>query len=158
VHVPAGVEEGQRLRVSGEGDAGQDGGPAGDLYVLVREAAHPTFARNGRDLESSLNVGLAEAALGAKKRVATLDGEEEVRVPPGSQPGQVITLKGRGLPGLRSHARGDLHLVLGIRVPERLNAEARDALMRYARAVGESVADDGDGHGLLGRVRSALKN
>jgi molecular chaperone DnaJ len=158
VHVPAGVEEGQRLRVSGEGDAGPEGGPPGDLYVHVRESPNSGFTRKGRDLEASLKVGLAEAALGAKKRVKTLDGEEEVRVPAGSQPGQVIALKGRGLPGLRTHGRGDLRLVVRVAVPERLSGEAREALLRYARAAGEEVADEGDGHGLLGRVRSALKN
>ncbi len=157
VHVPAGVEEGQRLRVAGEGDAGPDGGPPGDLYVHVRESPHPVFVRQGRDLESSLRVGLAEAALGAKKRVKTLEGEEEVRVPPASQPGQVILLKGRGLPGLRGHGRGDIRLVVRVTVPERLSGEAREALLRYARAAGEQVADDGD-HGLLGRVKSALKS
>ncbi len=157
VHVPPGVEEGQRLRVGGEGDAGPEGGPPGDLYVHVREAPHPAFVRKGRDLEAPLRVGLAEAALGAKKRVKTLEGEEEVRVPAGSQAGHVIALKGRGLPGLRGHGRGDLRLVVRLVVPEHLSAEAREALVRYARAMGEEVGDEGDGHGLLGRVKSALK-
>jgi molecular chaperone DnaJ len=156
VRVPPGVEEGQRLRVAGEGDVGQEGGPPGDLYVRVREAPHPEFVRRGRDLESRLRVGLAEAALGTRKRVRTLEGEEEVHVPAGSQPGQVIALKGRGLPGLRGHGRGDLRLVVELEVPQRLNPQARQALMDYARAVGERVDDEG-GHSLLGRVRGAFK-
>jgi molecular chaperone DnaJ len=157
VHIPAGVEEGQRLRVAGEGDAGPDGGPAGDLYVRIREAAHPEFRRHGRDLEAALKVGLAEAALGTRRRVHTLDGEEEVRVPAGSQHGQVITLKGHGLPGVRSHGRGDLHYVVRLEVPQRLSREARQALLQYARAMGEVVPEEEGDKTLIGRVRGAFK-
>jgi len=157
VHVPPGVEDGQRLRVTGEGDVGPDGGPPGDLYVRLREAPHPEFVRHGRDLESTVRLGLAEAALGARRRVRTLEGEEEVRLPAGVQPGQVVSLKGKGLPGLRAHARGDLRLVVQVEVPQRLSAEARQALLQYAHATGERVADEGDGHTILGRVKSAFK-
>lgn len=158
VHVPPGVEEGQRLRVAGEGDAGLEGGPAGDLYVRIHEAPNPKFVRQGRDLESTVRVGMAQAALGVTRKVETLDGEDEVRVPAGTQPGHVVVLKGRGLPGVRSHTRGDLHIVVQVEVPQRLSAEARQALLQYAKAAGEAVSDDGgDGHGILGRVKSALK-
>lgn len=157
VHIPPGVEEGQRLRVTGEGDAGAEGGPAGDLYVHIRETPNAQFVRHGRDIETRLRVGMAQAALGAARRVETLDGEEEVRVPPGTQPGHVVVLKGRGLPGVRAHGRGDLRVVIDVDVPQRLNAEARQALLHYAKATGEAVADDGEPGGILGRVKSAFK-
>lgn len=159
VDIPAGVREGQRVRLSGHGNAGFMGGPPGDLYLLVRERPHPRFRRDGADLEAPLKVGLAQAALGTHLEVPVLEGDKVVvRVPPGVQPGERITVKGQGLPTLRGHGRGDLHLVVVIDVPKKLPAGARSALEAYATAVGETVqGQDGEG-GILGKVRHAFKS
>lgn len=139
VHVPAGIEDGQRLRLSGEGEAGDRGGPAGDLYVDVAVAPHPQFHRDGQDIQSEVVVGLAQAALGAELEVETLDGKASVRVPPGTQPGDVLRLRGRGLVAVGGHSRGDHRLTVRVEVPRQLSAAERQALRQYATARGEHV-------------------
>lgn len=159
VDIPPGVREGQRVRVSGRGNAGSMGGPPGDLYLHIRERPHPVFRRRGADLTAVLKVGIAQAALGAKVKAPVLEGDQvEVRIPPGAQPGEIVTVKGEGLPNLRGHGRGDLHLVMEVEVPKKLTAQARAALEAYAQAVGESVLHSDGETGLLGKVRHALKN
>lgn len=159
VEIPPGVREGQRVRVSGHGNAGFLGGPSGDLYLLIRERPHPQFRRQGADLEAPLRIGIAQAALGAKVQVPVLEGDRaEVRVPAGAQVGDVLTVKGQGLPNLRGHGRGDLHLQIEVEIPKRLSGTARAALEAYAQATGEAVqASDGES-GLLGKVKHAFKN
>lgn len=142
LEVPAGVDDGMRLRLRGEGEPGRHGGPPGDLYVRVRIRPHPRFRREGDDIIDEVAVGISQAALGARLRVPTLDGEEELIIPPGTQPGQVIRLKGKGMPRLRQGGRGD-HLVrVRVEVPKRLSERERELLLELARLRGEPVVEE----------------
>jgi molecular chaperone DnaJ len=148
VQVPAGIEDGQRLRLAGEGEAGERGGPPGDLYVDVAVAPHPVFRREGRDVVSEVTVGIAQAALGADVEIDTLDGKVVLHVPEGTQPGDVLRLRGKGIPHGRE--RGDHRVVVRVEVPRQLSAAEREALRRYAEARGERV--DGGGRQAFRRV------
>ncbi len=135
VVVPAGVATGQKLRVAEKGDAPTGSGPAGDLFVIVHVADHPLFVRRGEDLVCDVPATFAELALGADLRVPTLDGATTIRVPPGTPPGRILRLGGRGLPRLGRSGRGDLHLQLALEVPEQLSADQRAALEAWSRAL-----------------------
>jgi molecular chaperone DnaJ len=134
--VPAGIESGQRIRVGGAGHAGEPGGPAGDLYVHVVVADDERFDRQGQDLVSVAEVPATRAMLGGTVKVATLDGEQDVEVPAGSQPGEQVTLRGLGLPGLRGGRRGDQRVVLDVFVPEKLDKDQRELASRLDEALG----------------------
>jgi molecular chaperone DnaJ len=138
--VPAGVDDGTQLRLQGRGHAGPRGGPPGDLYVFIHVAAHPDLERVGNDLVATARVGLAQAALGCTVAVPTLDGEQELAIPPGTQPGRVFTLRRGGIPYLNASGRGDLKVVVEVEVPTSLGSEEEKALRRYAEAKGEEVA------------------
>jgi molecular chaperone DnaJ len=126
VDIPAGIAEGQRIRVSGSGHAGEAGAPAGDLYVLVKVKPDERFVREGDDLITALDVSAPLAAVGASLQVPTLDGPAAIEIPPGTQPGEVLTVRGQGIPGLRRGRRGDLRVVVNVVVPRRLSAEQRE--------------------------------
>ena len=132
--IPAGIEDGMQLRVTGEGSSGVHGGPPGDLYVLVRIREHGVFARNGADLFCDLPVSFPQLALGADVEVPVLDGKETLTVPAGSQPHQVLRLRGKGMPHLRGRGRGDACYRLLLEVPQKLNAKQRDALEAFEAA------------------------
>lgn len=154
VTIPPGIDEGHQIRLSNEGEMGPRGGPAGSLYVAVHVAPHPTLKRDGTELYYEAEVGIAQAALGARILVPTVEGEEDVEVKAGTQPGTEIRLRGKGVPHLRRQgSRGDLHVIVDIAVPTRLSKAEREALHAYAEAAGEVVTDGG---GILGRVRDAL--
>ncbi len=154
VTIPAGIDEGHQIRLSNEGELGPRGGPAGSLYVAVHVAPHPSLKRDGTELYYEASVGIAQAALGTRILVPTVEGEEDVEVKAGTQPGTEIRLRGRGVPHLRrGGARGDLHVIVDIEVPTRLSKAEREALKTYADAAGEIVAD---GSGIFDRVRDAL--
>ena len=125
VRIPAGVTDGKRIRVPGQGESGAGGATAGDLYLRVRHAAHPDFHTEGADLYHELDLAPWEAVLGAELSVPTLDGPIKLRVPPGSEHGQQLRVRGRGLPVGKAGARGDFHAILQIQVPARLTAEER---------------------------------
>jgi molecular chaperone DnaJ len=126
IDVPAGVEEGMALRVRGHGlPARERGQPSGDLYVVVRAAPDPRFERHGFDLWRTETIAVADAALGTRVEVPTLEGVAEVTVPPGTQPDAVLRLRGKGLPELGGGRRGDLHVAIRVHVPESLGAEER---------------------------------
>lgn len=127
VDVPAGIEDGQRIRIQGAGHAGESGAQAGDLYVEVRVRQDERFERHGEHLVSKLEVSVTRAMLGGKINVPTLDGPHEVEVPKGAQPGEVVVLRGQGLPALRGRGRGDQHVVLDVKVPKKLNRKQRHA-------------------------------
>jgi molecular chaperone DnaJ len=152
-HVPAGVEEGTRLRLQGEGEAGMRGGERGDLYVDVRIAPHPVFDRRGRDLHCEASISIAQAALGDEIEVPTLDGPAPLTVPPGIQPGSVLTLRDKGLPGARG-GRGDLAVRVRVTVPESLTPEQAHLLLEFARLRGEQIK--GGRKTLLGKIRNRL--
>ena len=130
--LPAGIDSGQRVRVSGRGHAGALGGPAGDLYVLVNVEEDRRFERHGDDLITKLDVPFTDAALGGSLPVPTIEGEEEVEVSPGTQPGAILRLRERGLPSLRGRRRGDLHVVMNVLIPSNLDDDQRDLLRRFA--------------------------
>jgi molecular chaperone DnaJ len=157
VKIPAGVEDGMRIRHSGEGEAGPGGGPAGDLYVEVRERQHDVFEREGDDLHTKVTLPMTAAALGTTLTLTTLDGDEELDVKPGTQPGTVITLRARGIPHLRSSGRGDLHVHVDVRTPTNLDAEQFRLLRELAKARDEEHPDGtAGGGGLFGRLRDVL--
>ncbi|NJD28099.1 MAG: molecular chaperone DnaJ [Chloroflexi bacterium] len=154
VTIPAGIDEGHQIRLSNEGEVGRRGGPAGSLYVAVHVAPHPELKREGTELIYEANIGLAQAALGTTITVPTVEGEEDVEIRPGTQPGTEIRLRGRGVPYLRRGGqRGDLHVIVDVDVPSRLTKAQREALQAYAKATGEVV---NEGSGLLERVRDKL--
>jgi molecular chaperone DnaJ len=126
VRIPAGVEDGQRIRVKGRGGAGRGGGPPGDLYVVVHADRHPFFGRRGKDLTVTVPVTFPEAALGAKVAVPTLDGPVTVKVPAGSKSGKTLRVRGRGVPA--SSGVGDLLVMVDVAVPDRLSDEARKSV------------------------------
>ncbi len=127
VDVPAGIEDGQRIRIGGAGHAGEHGAPAGDLYVEVRIAPDERFERHGQQLVSVARIGVTRAMLGGRIQVPTLDGVREVEVPKGAQPGQHVVIRGAGLPALQGRKRGDQHVVLDVVVPQRLSRKQRAA-------------------------------
>jgi molecular chaperone DnaJ len=139
VKIPAGVQTGSKVRLSGQGAAGPRGGPPGDLYIETEVAEHPLVRREGDDLHIDLPVTVPEAILGAEVRVPTFQGEVTVKVPPGSQSGRRMRLKGRGVPSLKGGASGDLYLHLQVKVPEDASAEARAAAETLSRAYRDDV-------------------
>src|SRR5688572_10673641 len=154
VKVPAGVESGMRIRLTGEGEVGPGGGPAGDLYVEIHERPHPVFIREGDDLHCTVTLPMTAAALGTTVPLETLDGEESLDIAPGTQPDEVMTLRARGVPHLRASGRGDLHVHLRIEVPTKLDAKQEELLRDLARLRGEEhPASSGKGNGLFGRRR-----
>ncbi|MBZ5640645.1 MAG: molecular chaperone DnaJ, partial [Acidobacteriia bacterium] len=149
VRIPAGVDEGMHLRLSGEGEASPDDGPPGDLYVVVHVAAHPFFRRDGNHVRCEVVVGFAQAALGSKVTLLTLDGEDEFEIPPGTQSGTVFRLQGKGIPALEGGRRGDQYVSVLLRTPTRLTSEQRELFERLAKLEGEEAA----GRGLFHRVK-----
>jgi molecular chaperone DnaJ len=137
VDVPAGIADGQRIRLSGRGHAGTAGAPAGDLYVLVRVHPDERFVRDGQDLITVLDVAAPLAALGAELEVPTLDGTASVEVPAGAQPNDAITLRGRGMPALGRARKGDLRVVLNVVTPRRLSREQRELLEKLRDSLTE---------------------
>ena len=155
VEVPAGVNTGQTLRLTGRGAAGQRGGPAGDLFVHLRVRPHPTFTRDGDDLRADVKVSMAQAALGARLEFETLDGTEELPIPPGTQGGKQIRLRGRGVPHLQGRGRGDLLLQMVVETPTGLTKGQEELLRQLAAERGEDVAEAESG--LRSRLRGAFK-
>jgi molecular chaperone DnaJ len=128
VRIPAGVEDGGNVRIAGRGDAGLNGAPAGDAYLLIRVEPHPDFRRQGRDLYVDVPVGLTTAALGGSVLVPTLDGESTINIPEGTKSSQKFRLRGQGTPASKKHAAGDLYAVIQIHPPKRLNKRSRELL------------------------------
>ena len=164
VKVPAGVEDGMRLRLSGEGEVGPGGGPSGDLYVEIRERQHDLFTRDGDDLHCRVELPMTAAALGTEVTLDTLDGQEQLVIKAGTQSGSVQTLKARGVPHLnRSVGRGDLHIHLEVVTPARLDDRQEQLLRELARLRHEETPEitvsnpAHDGSGFFSRLRGAFK-
>jgi molecular chaperone DnaJ len=154
VDIPPGISDGQRIRLSGRGHAGERGGPAGDLYVVVRVREDERFLRDGSDLVTVVDVVAPRAALGTTVTVATLDGDREVDIPAGTQPGHIIELRGEGMPPLSRGRRGDLRVVVNVVVPRKLNREQRDLMERLSASLGEDAGRDDDS--MLGKLKRLL--
>jgi molecular chaperone DnaJ len=151
VKIPAGIEDGMQLRMSGEGAGGQAGGPAGDLYVVVRVREHELFARDGADLYCDLPVTYPQLVFGTELSVPVISGTATLKIPPGSQPNQVLKLRGRGMPRLRDRGHGDACYRLLLEVPHKLNAAQREALQAF------DAASKGQSGPLLGAFLERMK-
>ncbi len=136
VDVPAGIADGQRIRVSGRGHAGEHGGPPGDLYVQIRVREDSRFVRDGDDLVTAVDVAAPLAALGTTVNVPTVDGEVELEIPAGTQPHETLIVRGEGMPALRGRRTGDLRVVVNVVIPRRLNHKQRELLEELADSLG----------------------
>jgi molecular chaperone DnaJ len=156
--IPAGVEDGMRIRLTGHGEVGPGGGPSGDLYVEVHERPHPVFTRDGEDLHCRVTLPMTAAALGTTLNLKTLDGETDLDIRPGTQSGSVLTLRAQGAPRLRATGRGNQLVHVAVQTPTRLDAEQEKLLRELAALRGE---DQPESHreaqgGLFSRVRDAF--
>jgi molecular chaperone DnaJ len=146
VTIPAGIDEGHQIRLSNEGEVGPRGGPAGSLYVAVHVTPHPSLRREGTELAYDADISIVQAALGTRILVPTVEGEEEVEIKSGTQPGTEIRLRGRGVPHLRrAGTRGDLHVFVNVVVPGKLSKRQRELLTEYAAETGDPVAPNAGG-------------
>ncbi len=154
VEIPAGIADSQRIRVSGRGHAGEHGGPAGDLFVLVRVREDERFLRDGDDLVTVVDVPAPRAALGTTVQVPTLDGLRDLDIPAGTQPGATMTIRGAGMPPLRRGRRGDIRVVVNVAIPRRLNREQRRLLEELADAFDDDAFRSDES--MLAKLRRVL--
>ena len=145
VNIPAGIDDGQAVSLRGQGNAGKNGGPAGDLIVGVRIQPHPQFKRDGTTVLYEQKVSFAQAALGAELEIPTIDGKVKYDLPAGTQTGTTFRLRGKGIPGLHGRGRGDQFVTVRVTVPTTLNAEQKEALRAFAKAMGEEQGDQPKG-------------
>lgn len=152
ITIPAGVDNGTRLRVSNEGDAGRRGGPAGDLYVFLAVKDHSNFRRDGINVLSEIKISYLQAILGCRLLVKTVDGDTELTIPPGTQPGTVLTLENQGVPRLGNPvSRGDHLITIDVNIPTKVSSEERELLEQLAKIRGDRTGDGGFG-GFLGNL------
>jgi molecular chaperone DnaJ len=142
IKIPAGVETGSRLRVTGEGEAGVGGGPSGDLFVVIHVAEHESFERQGNNLYSAVPLTFAQAALGADVKVKTLDGEEDLKIPAGTQTGTIFRVRGHGMPNLGGRGKGDLFVAVTVVTPKSLTKEQRKLLEQLAEIEDIDFSDE----------------
>lgn len=154
VEVPAGVDTGNQIRLTGEGEPGSNGGPPGNLYFEVRVRPHKFFRRRDHDILLDLNVNIAQAALGAEVEIPTVDGQAELTIPAGTQPGQTLRMRGAGVPHLRGNGRGDQLVIINVEIPRRLDAEQRELLEQLAESMGSEVQPQP--RGFFDRLREGL--
>jgi molecular chaperone DnaJ len=154
VDVPAGIADGQRIRIAGRGHAGEAGGPPGDLYVQIRVREDPRFVRDGDDLVTVVDVSAPLAALGTTVRVPAVDDEVELEIPPGTQPHEVLIVRGKGMPALRGRRTGSLRVVVNVVVPKHLTREQRDLVERLADSMTEQNLRTDEG--VFGKLRRAF--
>ena len=157
VEVPAGIHDGQRIRVRGQGHAGYQGADAGNAFVVVRVRPDPRFVRDGDDLHAAVRISMTDAALGATVSVPTFAGDLELEVPSGTQPGEVRVLRGQGMPSVRGSRRGDLHVRIDVALPTKLTDDQRKLLEELREGIGPEAYESSDGDGFLSRLRSALR-
>lgn len=156
VKIPPGVDDGYRLRVSGEGEAGLRGGPAGDLYVYVTVRPHELFTRQGNDIYIEVPISFAQAALGAEIEVPTLDGTVKLKIPEGTQTGTTFRLRNKGVPYVRGYGRGDQHVRVKVVTPRNLTPKQREAIERLAEAFDEDIKKP-QGKSFFDKMRDALR-
>ena len=156
IQIPAGIEDGMRMRISGAGHAGEPGALPGDLYVMVRVKEDAALMRDGEDLIYRMKINFVEAALGMEASVPTLEGEQEVRIDPGTQSGATLRLRGEGMSRLRRRGRGDLKVVIDVMVPTRLSGEQRELLERFDAASGEDTYN-GSGGSFFDRLKGVFR-
>lgn len=154
VTVPSGVDNDMQLRLSGKGEPGTGGGPAGNLYVTMRVEPHSDFQRQGEDIISTHFISFPQACLGAPIKVDTVDGQEDFEIPPGTPSGKVFTLSGRGVPSVRGQRRGDHHIQVVVAVPKTLSAEEEELIRKLARLQDAAVREKGFWRDLMSRLKS----
>jgi len=154
VDVPAGIEDGMQLRVPGRGEAGPKGGVAGDLYVQLRVKAMKGFERQGDDMILTIDVPFSQATLGTSLKIDSFDGKVELELPPGTQPGDTLVVKGAGVSHLNRGGRGDLLVQINVKVPTNLSSEEDQLIRKFAALRGEDVAEQ---HGFMGKIRNAFR-
>jgi molecular chaperone DnaJ len=158
IDIPAGIADGQRVRLTGSGHSGDRGGPPGDLYVIVAVAEDERFVRDGADLVSVVDVAAPDAALGATVVVPTLDGDEEIDVEAGTQPGTIVTLRGHGMPQIgRAGRRGDQRVVLNVVIPRNLDERQRELLTELAGTITDDNLHETRRESIVDKVRRALR-
>jgi len=157
VDVPAGIADEQRIRLAGRGHAGERGGPPGDLYVLVRVGGDERFLRDGNDLVTVVDIPAPAAALGATLSVPTLDGEERIEVAPGTQPGAVVTLRGRGMPTIGRGRRGDQRVVLTVVIPRKLSGRQRELLEELRDTLTDENLREPAAESIVGKLKRAFR-
>jgi molecular chaperone DnaJ len=155
VKIPAGVEDGTRIRLAGEGEPGHRGGPPGNLYVLLHVQPHAIFRRSKDDIVLEISINVAQAALGDKVMIPTLDGEETIAIPSGTQTGRIFRLRGRGVPHLRRSGRGDMLIVIQVVVPTELDEQQRDLFQELGKTLGKEVIPQQE-RGFLDRLRDVF--
>jgi len=155
VKIPSGVDTGNRLKLKGEGESGIRGGAAGDLYVLIEIQKHPVFTRRSYDLYCEKEVTMLQAALGDMITIQTPDGEEKVKLVEGTQPGAVLTLRGKGVPYVNSYGRGDLHVQVSVRIPTNLGSQEKKLLKDLAKVRREKI--DPQERGVFDKVKDLLE-
>lgn len=155
VNVPPGVDTGTQIRLNGEGEPGINGGPPGNLYVVINVAPHPYFRRKDEDIIVELSVNVAQAALGDEIKVPTVDGEEKLVIPPGTQSGSVFRLKGKGVPHLRRNTRGDQLVLVTVTVPQSLTAEQKRLFLELAKTLGKEVVPQQE-KGFFDKLKDAI--
>ena len=156
VKIPAGVEDQMRIRLAGQGEVGPGGGPPGDLYVEIHERQHDVFSRKGDDLHCRVTVPMTAAALGTRLTIKTLDGEENLELRAGTQPGSTVRIRSKGVPHLRATGRGDLFVHLDVRTPTKLTVDQERMLRDFAKTRGEEVAELTKQGGFFSRMRDAF--
>ena len=140
MEIPAGVDSGTQVRLAGEGEPGVNGGPHGSLFLLLDVKPHKFFRRRENDVILNLDVNLAQATLGADVQVPTLDGEDTLKIPPATQPGKVIKMKGKGVPHLRrKDSRGDQLVIINVEIPSKLTKEQRQLFEKLAETLGTTA-------------------
>jgi molecular chaperone DnaJ len=139
VSIPAGVDNGNQIRLAGEGQPGENGGPIGNLYLVIRVLSHKYFRRRDNDILLDLNVNIAQATLGAEVDVPTVDGPTKLKIPAGIQPGKVLRMRGKGVPHLRGNGRGDQMIVVNVEVPKNLTSDQRKLMEKLAESLGSEV-------------------
>jgi molecular chaperone DnaJ len=154
VNVPAGVDTGTQIRLAGEGQPGENGGPNGNLYILINVKPHKYFKRREYDIILDLTINVAQATLGDEVDVPTVDGAAKLKIPAGTQPGEVLTIKARGVPRLRSTGRGDQLNVINVEIPKRLDGEQRQLFEKLAKSMGSEVKPQE--RGILDWIKDAL--
>jgi molecular chaperone DnaJ len=142
VKVPAGVDNGSRLKISGEGEAGTSGGAHGDLYVVIQVEQHPVFTREDGDVQCEIPIPLTMAALGGEVEVPTLSGRVTMKIPAGTQSGKTFRIRGKGFPNLRGLGTGDQLVTVRVEIPSRLNSKQSQALKEFEHLTGEEVYPD----------------
>ncbi len=157
INVPAGVDTGNIIPIRGQGEHGKNGGPTGDLYINIRVAPHANFKRKGFDIYIDTHISFAKAALGTEIKVPTVDGDVKYDVPAGTQPGTIFRLKGKGVPKVNGHGRGDQYVNVIVDIPKNLNQKQKEALVMFMEASGEIPAGEGNKKSFVDKIKDSFK-